>query len=385
MKDISLERLHKSADWPSVEKIATQVQAAGGRAFLVGGCVRDLLQGYACKDFDIEVYHLPLSRLEETLSRNFKYTHVGVSFGVLKLDHHEIDVALPRTENKTGAGHRGFIVSSDPNLPFQEAASRRDFTLNAIMLDPLTGELVDPLGGRNDLEHGLLRHCSEHFAEDPLRVLRAMQFTARFEFTVAPETVEMCASLDQSELAAERLAGEWEKLLLKGKRPSNGLRFLRDCRWIRFYPELQALIGCEQTPVWHPEGDVWNHTLQVLDAAAVLRSDDHNDDLALMLAALCHDLGKPATSDLNEQGSITSYGHPEAGVPLTAQFISRIWNQPDLLELVQQLVRYHMEPYSFARYGAKDSRYRRLACAVKRLDLLYKLALADINGTFDRP
>ncbi len=375
----------ESRDGSAAIRVAELVAAAGGRAYLVGGCVRDALQGIPCKDFDLEVYHLPLPELERVLSTEFEYSHVGISFGILKLHHHEIDVALPRTENKTGAGHRGFVVATDPNLPFAEAAFRRDFTLNAILLDPLSGELLDPLHGLDDLRAGVPRHCSEHFAEDPLRVLRAMQFVARFGYAVAPETIEFCRGLNPAELAPERLAGEWEKLLLKGKRPSDGLRFLQVCHWLRFYPELQALVGCRQSPRFHPEGDAWEHTLKCMDAAALLRTGDHDDDLALMLGALCHDLGKPSTSIVNEHGDISSHGHPEAGVPLTASLLARMWNQPDLITLVQKLVQWHMEPIFLVLNHARDATYRRLALEVGRLDLLYKVAYSDLEGTWDRP
>ncbi|MBQ6473701.1 MAG: hypothetical protein IJJ33_17075 [Victivallales bacterium] len=374
-----LEQLHDIPEREVLLRIATLLRDAGGRALLVGGCVRDLLQGIPSKDLDVEVYGMDLDKVRQCLAREYQFSLVGLSFGILKIHGHDVDIALPRTENKVGAGHRGFVVQTDPRLSFREACSRRDFTLNAIMLDPLTGEIIDPLGGERDLRNGVLRHCGAHFAEDPLRVLRAMQFVARFGYSVAPETVALCATLSQGELPPERLAGEWEKLLLKGKCPSRGLAFLRECGWVRFYPELAALIGCGQNPKWHPEGDVWNHTLHCLDAAVPLRNGDHDSDLAMTLGVLCHDFGKPLVSAVNENGDITSINHAAVGEAPTLAFLRRMWNQPKLEETVCALVHWHMEPYSYVKQQAGDSSYRRLSLKVN-LELLYKVARCDSLG-----
>jgi len=374
-----LEILRHLPECEVLQHLASLLHDVGGRALLVGGCVRDLLQGLPNKDLDVEVYGMDLAEVQQCLAKEFRLSLVGISFGILKIHGYDIDIALPRTENKIGAGHRGFVVMTDPHLSFQEACSRRDFTLNAIMLDPLTGEVIDPLGGENDLRQGMLRHCSPHFAEDPLRVLRAMQFVARFGYAVAPETLALCATLSQEELPPERLAGEWEKLLLKGKYPSKGLTFLRESGWVRFYPELAALIGCEQNPKWHPEGDVWNHTLHCLDAAVPLRTGDHDSDLAMNLGVLCHDFGKPLVSTVNENGDITSINHAVVGEAPTLSFLRRMWNQPKLEETVCALVHWHMDPYSYVKQQAGDSSYRRLALKVN-LELLYKVACCDTLG-----
>ena len=274
-----------------VRHIAELLTSAGGRALLVGGCVRDSLLGLNSKDFDMEVYGLSMEAIRDILGKEYKLDFVGMAFGVLKVLHYDIDIALPRVENKTNSGHKGFDVMFVPDLSYADAASRRDFTINAIMRDPLSGELIDPWNGVKDLHEGVLRHVSAHFVEDPLRVLRAMQFAARFGFQIAKETISLCSTLSQDELAQERVAAEWEKLLLKGRKPSKGLAFLRDCGWIDYYPELKALIGCKQEPEWHPEGDVWEHTLRVLDAAATMRHYAETENLVLMLADLCHDFG----------------------------------------------------------------------------------------------
>ena len=366
-------------DYDAVIDIASRIKEIGGRAFLVGGCVRDALLGHPGKDLDVEIYGVSAEALENAISGSYDLSRVGMSFGVLKVHGHEIDIALPRTESKVGAGHRGFIVDTKPDLSYEEATARRDFTINAIMYNPLDGEFIDPWHGIDDLHDGIIRHTSRHFTEDPLRVLRCMQFVARLGFSVAPETISLCSTLSQDELPPERLAGEWEKLLLKGRRPMLGLEFLRDCGWVRFYPELNALIGCEQSSQWHPEGDVWIHTLLALDAAVDYRTGGFDDDLCLMLGVLCHDFGKPATSVCID-GKISSKGHSEAGIPLAESFVSRIWNRPDIIRQVAQLVKHHMEPFFLVKGNSRDAAYRRLALDVKRMDLLYKVSCCDTLG-----
>ena len=363
----------------AVNEVAELVKSAGGRALLVGGCVRDRLLGGEPKDFDIEVYGLSPEMLQKTLSRKFNLDLVGVSFGVIKLHGHDIDVALPRRETKLGEGHRAFEMEYDPNLPIEEASARRDFTVNAIYMDPLTGEIVDPWNGRADLKQGILRHVSDHFREDPLRVLRGMQFVARFDLTAAPETIEICRSMTPEGLAQERLMGEWSKLLLQGKKISKGLNFLRDVGWVKYYPELEALISCEQDPQWHPEGDVWNHTLCCLDATEQWRTGV--DDLIVGLAVLCHDFGKPACSKFDPvKKRIRSLGHDEEGVAPTLSFLRRLTNEERLFKEVPPLVRMHMRPFAMWRDKSSDGAIRRLAAKVVRIDRLCRVAAADDAG-----
>ena len=375
----------ESRTYQAVCRIATLLRERGGRALLVGGCVRDSLLGIESKDYDLEVYGLSIDAIREALASEFALDLVGVSFGVMKVHHFDIDISLPRLESKMGVGHKGFDVRLVPELSFEEASARRDFTINAMMRDPVTDELIDCWNGRSDLERGILRHVSPHFVEDELRVLRCMQFAARFCFQVAPETIELCSRLSQEALPVERVAGEWEKLLLRGRKPSLGLRFLLACGWLRFYPELERLVGCPQNPDWHPEGDVWEHTLGVTDGAATLRSGDEFDDLVLMLAALCHDLGKPATTSRTPEGKIISHGHDVAGEEAARSFIERIWRRTDLPKMVLPLVLKHMCPASFVRQNAQARSYRKLALQVKRMDLLAKLAKADILGVGELP
>jgi len=389
---------------PEVEVVAELVKGAGGRALLVGGCVRDKLLGKEPKDFDIECFGISGEDLQRVLSTCFELDLVGVSFGVIKLHHLDIDVALPRRETKLGLGHRAFGMEYDPTLTIEEASARRDFTINAIYEDPLTGEILDPWHGRPDLEQKILRHVSSHFAEDPLRVLRGMQFVARFDLTPAPETIEICRGMTPEGLAPERLMGEWSKLLTRGLAISKGLAFLRATGWVKYYPELERLIGCQQDPQWHPEGDVWNHTLCCLDAFARERderrggdgqrtdkdsavrlrpspSPDSDDDLVVGLAVLCHDFGKPACTAYDPvRKRIRSLGHDEEGVAPTLSFLKRLTNEERLLKEVPPLVRLHMRPFAMWKDQSSDGAIRRLAAKVIRIDRLLRVAAADDAG-----
>ncbi|MEO1368491.1 MAG: HD domain-containing protein, partial [Acidobacteriota bacterium] len=258
-------------------------------------------------------------------------------------------------------------------------ASRRDFTINAMAFDPRTGELLDPWGGRRDLEARVLRHVSGKFAEDPLRVLRGMQMAARFELTAAPETLELAASMGLEGLAAERIFEEWRKLMLRGRKPSLGLDFLRKSTWIRFFPELVAMIHCPQDPQWHPEGDVWTHTLHVLDAFADERTGDEWEDLVVGFACLCHDIAKPDTTHFRD-GRWRSPGHEEAGEAPTRTFLARLNAMERLVEEVVPLVREHLKPFMLHHAGAGPSAIRRLARRVTRIDRLVRVSRADHRG-----
>lgn len=370
----------KSDVLEAVRKVSALASEAGGRALLVGGAVRDLLMGSrSVKDVDIEVFGIQPERLQEVLGRHFAFDPCGVSFGVLKLHHLDVDIALPRRETKRGIGHKGFLIDSDPSLPLPEAARRRDFTVNAIYYDPLADRLEDPCGGVEDLRRGVLRHVSERFVEDPLRVLRGMQFIARFDLVPDPATIELCRTVPMEDLPPERLFEEWSKLLVKGRQIGRGLEFLRATRWIRYFPELERLIGCRQDPKWHPEGDVWNHTCLCLDAFARRRIGDAAEDLVVGLAVLCHDFGKPATTCFKD-GHIRSLGHDEAGVGPTLSFLRRLTNEERLLREVPPLVQYHMQPFSLWRAKAGDAAVRRLALKVVRIDRLLRVARADDEG-----
>ncbi|MDA8018898.1 MAG: HD domain-containing protein [Thermoanaerobaculia bacterium] len=360
-------------------RLCEDVAAAGGRALLVGGSVRDALLGQDLEDLDFEVFGLAPDQLVSVLEKRFSLDLVGRSFGVLKLKGLDIDVALPRRESKRGLGHRGFEVHSDPDMTFDEAARRRDFTINAMGWDPLSHELLDPANGRSDLAGRVLRHVSHQFSEDPLRVLRGMQFAARFELRAASETVALCRTIDPEDLPPERLFAEWRKLLIRGRRISNGLTFLRDTGWLRHYPELQALVHCPQDRGWHPEGDVWVHTLHVLDAFAETRTGDDEEDLIVGLACLCHDLGKPLTT-VFRGGHWRSPGHEHEGETPTRSFLARLTDSRKLVDQVVPLVREHMNPYALWRDQASPAAIRRLARRVGRIDRLVRVCRADHMG-----
>ncbi len=376
--EIKLENIPPDL-WTEVLKVCGLVADAGGRAWLVGGSVRDAFLGLPVRDLDLEVFGLEDAGLRSALETEFSLDYVGQSFGIYKLQGLPLDVGLPRRESKTGRGHKSFVMTADPNLSLPEAAARRDFTINAVYCNPLTLEIRDPHGGLPDLHNRILRHTSPAFREDPLRVLRGMQFAARFDLTVAAETIAESRTIDLEGLAPERIFWEWEKMILRGIKPSRGLKFLRDSGWIRFFPELDDLQGCPQDPKWHPEGDVWEHTLHCMDAFAENRIDQEWEDLVVGFAVLCHDLGKPATTVVTPQ-KIKAHGHEEAGAFLTRSFLGRMTNQQDLVDEVVLLVVDHMRPSIFYRDKSSDAAIRRLAARVGRIDRLVRVARADVLG-----
>ena len=392
-----------------VVAIASGVRDAGGRALVVGGWVRDRLlhenpnsripnpesRVPGPKDIDLEVFGIPVETLPELLARFGRVEAVGQSFPVYKVvntDGLAIDVALPRRESKQGRGHKGFEVRGDPFMSFDQAARRRDFTVNAISWDPLTSEYVDPVGGRTDLARRVLRAVDPRsFADDSLRALRAVQFAARFEFALEDQTAALCRQIRLDDLPPERIWGEVEKLLLQAARPSIGFHLARDLGIIeQVLPEMSPLIGCEQEPEWHPEGDVWIHTLMVVDRARELNDDlDRPRLITVMLGAVCHDLGKPATTAFID-GRIRSLDHEQAGVEPTIALLDRLnvhtINGFDVRSQVVGLVAHHLKPgmlHKAANVG--DGAFRRLAQKVD-LELLARLARADClgrTGTFD--
>ena len=361
-------------------KIAEKVALQGGRVYYVGGLVRDRLLGRENKDVDIEVHGVTPEVLESILDSLGQRTQMGASFGVYGLKHYGLDIAMPRREQATGRGHRDFAVFVDPFLGTQMAAQRRDFTINALMEDVLTGEIVDHFGGQADLTRGIVRHINDaSFSEDPLRVLRAAQFAARFGFDLAEETLSLCARMDLTALASERIMGELKKALLKAPRPSVFFAVLRQMGQLGdWFPEVEALIGVPQDPRFHPEGDVWNHTMQVLDQAAKLR-EQAKEPLGLMLAALCHDLGKQ-TAIQNDHGRIRALGHEEAGIPLTKSLLSRLTRERKLHQYVSSMVRLHMRPNILAAQQSSQKSFCRLFDESGYPEDLLLLAKADALG-----
>lgn len=363
----------------TLRQIEKLVRLAGGRTWLVGGSVRDLALGRQPLDLDIEVAGLSPGQVHALLAEHFSVQFVGKAFEVFKLQGLPVDLSIPSRMLVDDTSHPGLLRQADPGMSIDEALARRDFTINAMAWDPDTMELRDPFNGRGDLDARILRHASIRFVEDPLRVLRGMQLSARFELTAAPETVALCQTLSQERQPSERLWVEWKKLLLHGHKPSLGLHFLRECGWLRFYPELAALQGCPQDPIWHPEGDVWIHTLHCLDWFATERTGHELDDLAVGLGILCHDFGKPATTR-EESGRVTSRGHESEGAGPTRCFLERLTNQHDLIEEVIPLVCCHLRPRVLHEAKASDSAVRRLARQVHRIDRLVRVARADHAG-----
>jgi len=382
--------LNSAALPESLYTLCRHLRDAGGRAWLVGGCVRDLILGIQPKDFDLEVYGLQQDELKPVLEKLGRTELVGRHFGVFKLwmDRLEIDVALPRSESKAGRGHRGFDIVIDPNLPPEKASLRRDFSINAMMFDPLSNQLVDFHHGIKDIKNKILRHVSDAFHEDPLRPLRAMQFAARFRLKLDRKTAELCRSMlrEVDTLSTERIWGEWKKWS-HATCPSFGLQALNDSGWIALYPELQALIDCPQPPHWHPEGDVWSHTLQVCDQAARIAEKnelDENTTEYLLFAALCHDFGKPTCTISAEAERICSPGHSEAGIAPAKQFMHKIGAPTRLFEYIQPLILDHITHL----HGEPTPRaVRRLSHRLEpaNIELWEMLVEADASGRAPAP
>ena len=368
-----------------VQAIAQAVRDAGGRALIAGGWVRDHLLGLPSNDVDLEVYGVPAASLRALLERVGRVDAVGESFTVYKVAG--VDVALPRRESKVGRGHRGFEVHGDPDMSMKDACRRRDFTINAMLCDPLTGDVFDPFDGRRDLDARLLRMVDETtFPDDSLRVLRALQLAARFGLTMDAATRRACRGIALDDLPSERIVGEFEKLLLVARRPSAGFALGLDLGVIHaLIPEMASLVGCPQELEWHPEGDVWVHTLMVLDEArAVIDDLDRARGLTIMIGAVCHDFGKPLTTSVID-GRIRSPGHESEGIGPTLAWLDRLNLHTidgfDLRHHVVGLVAYHLAPGMWHKSSSpvSDGAFRRLAQKVD-LELLARFARADCRG-----
>jgi tRNA nucleotidyltransferase (CCA-adding enzyme) len=364
------------------------------KAYLVGGCVRDALLGAPQKDFDIEVFGVSYEHLARALSRWGRIDLVGRSFGVVKLttgSGKDFDFTIPRRDSKIAPGHKGFQITFDELITPREAAERRDFTINALMFDPRTEQVLDFVGGTADLRNRILRHVGPAFVEDPLRVLRGMQFAARFGLTAAPETIALCRQIKSGyrELAVERVREEWFKWAGKSVVPSAGLRFLADSEWVEHFPEIRALCGTPQDPEWHPEGDVFVHTCHCCDALATLpewQRADVDTRVVLMFAVLAHDFAKPMTTheaDKDGRKRIISPGHEEAGGPLALQFLERINAPIAIRERVVPLVTNHLAHLQ----SLNDRAIRRLArrLAPETIEHLCVVITADQFGRPPKP
>jgi tRNA nucleotidyltransferase (CCA-adding enzyme) len=349
--------------------IANDIASHGGKAFYVGGYVRDKIMEIAApdgEDIDIEVYFLNIEELQSILS-NYGTTHlIGKSFPVVKISGHpEWDFTLP--------------AKSDHS--FAEACGRRDFTINSMMMDILSGEIIDIYGGREDVKNRIIMHTNEkNFKDDPLRVYRAFQFAARLDFSLHLETIEIIKKTDLKNIASTRIYEELKKLLMLSPQPSIGLRYMEKTNVLeRMHPLLYKLIGCEQSPLNHPEGDVWEHTLLVVDQAARLRPKSLNPE-ALMFASLVHDIGKPQTTKVKGD-KVTAYGHDVLGEKLALSFLQELTNKTTLINAISVLVREHMHPVLLYkdRERVSDKAIRKLVNRVNLKELLL-ISEADFKG-----
>ena len=359
------------------EKIAVLVKENGGRTFYVGGFVRDRVMGTEGKDVDIEVHGITPEKLRGILASAGTPLSKGESFGVYGLSGYDIDIAMPRSEHATGRGHKDFEIFVDPFIGTEKAAKRRDFTMNALMQDVLTGELIDHFGGISDIENRVIRHIDdESFVEDPLRVFRASQFSARLGFEINQSTIDLCSRIDVSTLSRERVEEEMKKALLKGENPSEFFVGLRKMNQLGpWFPEMEKLIGLEQDPVFHPEGDVWTHTLEVLDRAAGFR-DEVSNPYAFMILSMVHDFGKIITTE-EKDGRIHAYGHETLGLPIIEEFLQRVVSEKEVKAYVRKMVPLHMKPNvcAFSKPKIKSTN-RMFDEAADPKDLIY-FAMAD--------
>ena len=362
------------------KRLAESVRAHGGRAYYVGGYVRDKLLNIENKDIDIEVHGIEASALTRILDSLGERLSIGESFGIFALKGYGIDIAMPRKERAIGLGHRDFETFADPFIGTYEAAKRRDLTIGALMMDVLTEEITDHFGGRRDLENGILRHvCAETFTEDPLRVLRLAQFAARFDFSPAEETLALCRKMDLSYLSRERVWEELRKALLKANKPSVFFEILRSVDGLdAWFPEVKALIGVEQNPDYHAEGDVFTHTMMVLDEAAKYR-EDTSDPFAFMLTALCHDFGK-AVCTQEIDGKLCSRHHETLGLPIAERFLLRLTNEARILSYVRNLTEHHMRPNAIAAFGSSVKATNKMFDSVGAAKDLFYFAKADHFG-----
>ncbi len=349
------------------------------RVFYVGGTVRDRVRGVEAHDVDVEVYGVAAKRVQELLEEiaGAPVDAFGVAFGVYKVSCADgvVDVALPRSESKKGKGHKGFSITGDPHLSFEDALRRRDFTMNAMLADVLTGEIIDPYHGQDDIVHGLLRVVDEQtFVEDPLRIYRGMQFVARFDFAVEEKSIklfcEMAESAELDTLSPERVTEEWRKVL-RGEHPEQGLRFLEETGLLMRYPELDVLRTTEQDPRWHPEGSVWEHVVKSWEVMK-LGSCEVGEDLVFdlvtyRLALLLHDIGKGAvTKKIGKK--ISDEGHADAGVEIAKMFFDRFTFGDDCEKDVLACVKFHeVLPELYRKAHAGDATEAQSANALRML------------------
>lgn len=382
-----------------VGQIAQAVAESGGKTYFVGGLVRDILlariqstpaaadllisltRSAQHSDVDLEIHGLTAGQVETVLGRLGSFLVKGKSFPVYGfVGYPNLDIALARREKTTGPGHRDFYVEVAPFIGEEEASRRRDFTINAMMVNALTGELLDCYGGLDDLRQGCLRYVDRNsFSEDPLRVLRAAQLAARLQFKISEDTLDLCRGIDISHLAAERVMGELEKALLLADHPSLFWLVLAEMDHLTYwFKELEALQDIPQNPIYHAEGDAWRHSMMVLDQAGCRRSRVKNP-LGFMLSALCHDFGKALTTEVVD-GKIRSLRHEKEGLLPVRSFLRRLTGNKQLIRYVLNMVELHMRPNQLASQNSSTKASNKLFDLTLVPEDLVELAICDGLG-----
>ena len=371
--------------------ILKSLQEIGAKPILVGGCVRDSLLNIPNKDYDVELFNIDnLNEVQTVLQQFGNVKYVGKSFGVLILSVNSLDFdfALAREEKKIGQGHRDFEVITDSSLSFEQASLRRDFTINSIGYDYFNDEYLDPNGGIKDLENKILRHIKDDtFIEDPLRIYRAVQFVARYDLKLDEKTFSLCKQMVKNNqlkyLPKQRVYEEFKKLFLKSNKPSIGFALLKQLGALKHFPELQALVDCIQDKQYHPEGDVWTHTLMTLDEMAKILNKDKSIDeyrkLYLFYAILCHDLGKPFCTEITKDKRVTSHKHEALGVEPTVSFLNRLSDEKKFIEKIIPLVKNHLAPFQLYKANSSLKAVKRLSLKCNIEDLCI-VCLADCKG-----
>lgn len=364
-----------------VKQIALDIRQKGGTAYFVGGFVRDKFLGIENKDIDVEIFGVKPNELKEILSKYGEVNEVGSSFGIMMIKGLDIDFAMPRTEKKISNHHNGFEVEINPFMSLEEATKRRDFTINSIMQDIITGEIIDLWGGITDLNSKRIKHIDKNtFVEDPLRVLRACQFASRFNFYIDKETLDLCKTIDIKNLSKERVFEEMKKALIKSEKPSIFFNYLYEMNQLDyFFKEIKDLKSIPQSKIHHPEGDVWNHTLLVLDECSKLKFNSSNP-VAFMLSGLCHDLGKINCTKIEESGKITSIGHDVIGVKLANNMLSRLTTEKNLIKYITNMTELHMRPNMLAKNNSSFKASRKMYLKSVNPNDLILLAKADHLG-----
>lgn len=375
-----IQSIIPQAETDKVQQALQLLEHNNATVYLVGGAIRDIILNKKPKDIDFEVHGITLENLDTVLRTLGHLNLIGKSFGVLRWEHSNIDWAIPRTD----AAGRKPVVSLDPSLEIKQALMRRDLTINAMALNMHTGELIDPFNGLEDLKNKIARSPNPHFfTEDPLRFYRVMQFIGRFELEPDQELNEVCKTMNISTISCERIHGEFDKLFLQATMPSRGIRWIENIgRLPEVLPELAATVGVLQSPQWHPEGHVFEHIMEVLDAAAALRYENDEQKLTILSAALCHDLGKPEATYI-DNGRIRSTNHETIGLPRVRGLMKRITGKKERIDAVMKLVEFHMTPGDYAEHESSAGAYKRLAVKLAPQATMYELALlatADLQG-----